>query len=249
RSWSGRWTVGEREKSILRLLMPHLKRAAFLHGELSSLRRQLAMFTDHLNRYSHAFYLTDAAGRVLCENGAARAIDGLRDGLSVESGRLTITSSRQNAAFRQALSEISAGSGAPLRRILASGQTHREPYRLILMPAQASRVIPLGVSVPVVVSILVVGAGTGSEPDVPMLCELFSLTSAEARVAGKLALGQSVEEIAAEAKISVETVRTHLKRILSKTGTERQGELISLILRSVPTVGSNDRRGGENRTS
>jgi hypothetical protein len=32
----------------------------------------------------------------------------------------------------------------------------------------------------------------------------------------------------------VETVRTHVKRLLSKTGTDRQGELIALILRSVP---------------
>ena len=68
----------------------------------------------------------------------------------------------------------------------------------------------------------------------PLLCELFSFTPAEARVAGKLALGRSLEEIAVELGISLETVRTHAKRALSKSGTDRQGELISLMLRSVP---------------
>jgi hypothetical protein len=56
---------GEKEKSILRPLMPHLKRAALLHGELGSLRRQLATFTGHLDRYPYAFLLTDPERRVL----------------------------------------------------------------------------------------------------------------------------------------------------------------------------------------
>jgi DNA-binding CsgD family transcriptional regulator len=33
---------------------------------------------------------------------------------------------------------------------------------------------------------------------------------------------------------SIDTVRTHVKRILSKTSTTRQGELISLVLRTAP---------------
>jgi len=55
------------------------------------------------------------------------------------------------------------------------------------------------------VSILVVDAVSRAEPDERVLCELFSLTPAEARMAGKLALGRSLEEIAAESKISFET--------------------------------------------
>jgi DNA-binding CsgD family transcriptional regulator len=47
-------------------------------------------------------------------------------------------------------------------------------------------------------------------------------------------MGQSTEEIAAETKTSLETVRTDIKRILAKTSTARQGELISSILRAVP---------------
>jgi DNA-binding CsgD family transcriptional regulator len=105
------------------------------------------------------------------------------------------------------------------------------------MPVEDSGSIPLGVSVPTM-SILVVDAESRPEPDVPILCELFSLTAAEARVAGNLALGLSIKEIAASLGISVETVRTHIKRTFAKTGTERQGELISLILRSTPLRGT-----------
>jgi DNA-binding CsgD family transcriptional regulator len=224
---------GEFERAILGRLMEHLKQAALLHGVLGSLRRQLATFTDHLNRYSHAFLLTDPECRVLYANAAAREVTGLRDGLALDDGRIAITSSRQNATLREAATELSAGRGPSLRRLVASRPSKRRSYRLILMPVDHSGSVPLGVAVPAV-SILVVDAELRPDLDVPVLCELFSLTPAEARVAGKLALGRSVEEIASEARISVETVRTHLKRALSKTGTERQGELISLILRSVP---------------
>ena len=46
--------------------------------------------------------------------------------------------------------------------------------------------------------------------------------------------GFDIREIATKLKITRETARTHLRRILSKTDTHRQGELISLVLRSVP---------------
>jgi len=224
---------GEPEKSILLPLMPHLKRAAQLHGELGSLRRQLGTFTDHLNRCSHAFLLTDAECRVLYANDPAREVADARDGLAIDNGRITAMSPQQNAVLREAVTELSVGRGASLRRLVLPRPSRRRPYRLMLMPVQLWAAIPLGVAVPAV-SILVVDAEVRPEVNVPVLCELFSLTPAEARVAGELAFGRSAEEIAAEAKISIETVRTHIKRTLSKTGTERQGELISLILRSVP---------------
>jgi DNA-binding CsgD family transcriptional regulator/PAS domain-containing protein len=224
---------GETEKAILRPLMRHLKRAALLHGELGFLRRQLATFTGHLNQYSDPFFLTDTEGRVLYANAAAREISGLCDGLSIENERLTITASQQGAAFRRALIEASASRGGELQRVVVSRPSGRRPYYLILMPVEESGAVPLGVAVPAV-SILVVDAELRREPNVPFLCELFSLTPAEARVAGMLALGKSVEEIAEESEVAIATVRTHIKRTLAKTGTERQGELISLILRSTP---------------
>jgi hypothetical protein len=74
---------GERETSLLRSLMPHLRRAAILHGELASMRARLATFTGHLDRYPHSFLLTDADSRVLYANAAAREITARRDGLAV----------------------------------------------------------------------------------------------------------------------------------------------------------------------
>lgn len=224
---------GETELSALRSLMPHLKRAALLHGEIGSLRRQISTFTGHLERYPYAFLLTDAERRVLYSNAAARNIAASADGLKIQDGRLAAISPRLEELLRKAVADIAAGRGASLQRLEIPRPSRRQSYRVILMPVQDSRTIALGVAVPGV-SILVIDTASLSEPDPDVLRELFSLTPAEARVSTDLVLGKSAEQIAAESNTSIETVRTHIKRTLSKTATARQGELISLILRSVP---------------
>jgi len=224
---------GEKEKAILRGLMAHLKRAALLHGELGVLRRQLATFTGHLERFPYAFLLIDAKRRVLYLSAAARALVAERDGLAIDQGHIAATSRKSQASFDQAVLELATGGGTAIRWLEISRPSRRKSYRLILMPIEGSRTIPLGVAVPAV-SIVVIDVHSSARPDPEVLRELFPFTPAEARVATCLAMGQSAEEIAVETKTSVETVRTHIKRILAKTSTARQGELISSILRTVP---------------
>ncbi len=68
-------------------------------------------------------------------------------------------------------------------------------------------------------------------PDADIISALFDLTPAEARVARGIAQGHSVNVLATDLGVSVETIRTHLKRVFPKTSTSRQGELISLLTR------------------
>lgn len=224
---------GEKEKTILRSLMPHLKRAALLHGELGLLRRQLATFTDHLERFPYAFLLVDARRRVLYSSAAARELVAQRDGLAIDQGNVAATSVKSQKSLHQAVTELATDGSASIRRLEIGRPSGRKAYRLILMPVADSRAIPLGVAVPAV-SILVIDAHSSARPDPEVLRALFSFTPAEARVSTGLVMGQSAEEIAAETKTSVQTIRTHIKRILAKTSTARQGELISSILRTVP---------------
>ena len=67
-----------------------------------------------------------------------------------------------------------------------------------------------------------------------MLREHFQLTATEARPPALLVQGQSVEEAAATLGMALDTARTHMRRIFAKTATRRQGELIGLVMRTVP---------------
>lgn len=59
----------------------------------------------------------------------------------------------------------------------------------------------------------------------------YRWTSAEADAAARLAAGATVTAIAATRRISVETVRSHLKAAKRKAGVSRQADLVRLIVR------------------
>jgi DNA-binding CsgD family transcriptional regulator len=66
-------------------------------------------------------------------------------------------------------------------------------------------------------------------PPVELVQSLFDLTPAEARVARRLATGETVEEIASVGSVSLNTVRTQVRGVLEKTGCRRQAEVVALL--------------------
>jgi len=217
---------------LLRSLIPHLRRAALVERELSALRRRLALFSVYLDRHPYPFLLTDAHTRVVYANAAAAEIAALHDGLAITSGHLLLMSNGNQTSFLNALREVAAGQGAALYWLCAERPSRKPPYRLLLMPVPDSAEMASGF--PAVASVLIIDTEPGPELDPTILRMLFGLTPTEARVTAKLGAGRSAEQIADEMGISLETVRTHIRRTLSKTGTGRQGELISLVLRTTP---------------
>src|ERR1700744_4902615 len=66
-------------------------------------------------------------------------------------------------------------------------------------------------------------------PSVDLIRSLFDLTPAEARVARGLAAGQTVSDIATESGTSANTVRSHVKVVLTKVGYNRQADVVALL--------------------
>src|SRR5262249_37737130 len=66
-------------------------------------------------------------------------------------------------------------------------------------------------------------------PPVELVQSFFDLTPAEARVARHLASGKTVEDIAATGGTSTNTIRTHVRGVLEKTGCNRQADVVALL--------------------
>jgi len=66
-------------------------------------------------------------------------------------------------------------------------------------------------------------------PPVELVQSLFDLTPTEARVARDLAAGKTVETIASGGGVSLNTVRTHVRGVLEKTGCDRQADVVALL--------------------
>ena len=65
---------------------------------------------------------------------------------------------------------------------------------------------------------------------------LYQLTHAEAELVRLMAEGYSLEEVAAERGVTMNTVRSQLKQVFAKTDTSRQGELVHLVLTGIASV-------------
>jgi DNA-binding CsgD family transcriptional regulator len=219
--------------ALVRLLIPHLQQAAMLESELAALRSRLAGFSVYLDRCPYPFLLADGCGHVIYANAAANETTALRDGLAIATGRFSLMSPRDQNSLLKTLEDIAARRVTSIRRLDVKRLSGKPPFLLWLMPVPRSAAGPRGPAESTV-SILIVDRGTTPELDLSLLRELFALTRVEARVTLRLAAGSSAETIAGETGTSLQTIRTHIRRILSKTATVRQGELVSVILRTVP---------------
>jgi DNA-binding CsgD family transcriptional regulator len=70
--------------------------------------------------------------------------------------------------------------------------------------------------------------------DQTLLAVVFGLTAAEAKMASRIAQGNTIDEAACALGISRETARTQLKAVFLKTSTRRQAELAALLGRLRP---------------
>ncbi|MGQ0443878.1 MAG: helix-turn-helix transcriptional regulator [Beijerinckiaceae bacterium] len=66
-------------------------------------------------------------------------------------------------------------------------------------------------------------------PPVELVQSLFDLTPAKARVARSLASGKTVDDIATAGGTSANTIRTHVRGVLEKTGCNRQTDIVALL--------------------
>jgi DNA-binding CsgD family transcriptional regulator len=69
-----------------------------------------------------------------------------------------------------------------------------------------------------------------SGADLAALGDAFRLTAAETRILALLAEGFSLSEIAALRSVCIETVRHQCKRLLEKTRSRRQSDLVKLVV-------------------
>jgi DNA-binding CsgD family transcriptional regulator len=81
--------------------------------------------------------------------------------------------------------------------------------------------------------VLAIDAENNGPPDPALIRDVLGLTLGEARVASLIGTGRSPREAAEKLGITEETARTTLKRVFSKVGVSRQGELAALLTRLI----------------
>ena len=221
------------DAAFIRRFVPHIQRAARLGHMLDLTRHQTASAEQALESMAVGVILLDEQGGILHTNSKADSLLRNRCGLTSLRGRLATTSSADAGPLRDLLA--AAGSRAepgapPVPETLLLTPGPDEPQLLVVAsPTPPSRPGFRGPWPQATVALFVSNLADAGLLNHEILMSLWDLTPSEARLAGALSQGHDLASLSEQWGTSRETLRTHLKRVLGKTGTSRQAELIRLL--------------------
>ncbi|MGK6320638.1 helix-turn-helix transcriptional regulator [Sphingomonas sp. DT-204] len=221
--------VGEREIEVVRLLIPHLQRAAAISRLLDIKSVATMTFQAVLDTLATPVVLVGADLQRIHANRAAEEMFARDDLLQLRGNLVTARAKGVAAALavavRQAADDESAlgrmGLGIPIRGL------RDEPRALHVLPLRHGRLRP-GIAPAAVAAIFVSPLQAPASPPAEIIAALFDLTAAERRVFEKIVSGRTVAETAEALDIGVSTVKTHLVRLFDKMNVHRQADLVAL---------------------
>ena len=215
---------GERE---LRLILPDIARAfrlGFQHQALLATSFWEGVGARHAGE---AVLLIDERGAVMRATDAALAITANGDGLTLTGSLLRSATPSDDTA----LTELIGRAIAPVAATSGATRIHRpsgkRPYIAVSYPLVRKRRVLAPLEAAALVRVVDPSSSTVGSA-IP-LQEAFGLTRREVELALLLIADHSVESAATVMAIAPPTARIHLARLLAKTGTSRQAELIRLI--------------------
>ncbi len=207
------------------------KRVLPLPAELLLERDAAAQTLDGMHR---GFMVTDHSCRVLFSNRIAQGILECGDGLQSGPNGLCAARARDTADLR-GLIRHAASPGAPAGEVSALSIWRPSLQRVLLL-----RITPIQVpSSPLLAQFLALAAIFVHDPAAPALLDecaltrLYGLTTAECRLLTLVLNGNTLQQAAATLAVTLNTARTHLKHIFMKTDTNRQTQLIPILVGSV----------------
>lgn len=226
----------EEDTGPLRLVWRHLVHAMTIRARLRLAEAAEASAQAIVDAAPVAILLLHADGRVARMNRGAERLLAARDGASLtREGRLALAPAAQDRALRAAVAAMASLAGEPAERALRVPREGRAPLLLLVAPFAPGRCVRRDGEPPLAMVLLsdpeARPAGLGARA-----AALFGLSPAEAALAEALAAGTTPEAFAAARGVRITTVRTQLQRLLVKTETRRQPELLRLLL-SIPAPG------------
>lgn len=193
-------------------------------------RRTLKNITQTLDYVASGIVLLDGQGNVLFANHVARQLVDDAVGANQLSRIMGVTEAHDAFALNQAVEATIAAhfAGQEYADSLAISRPKGLRNLLVTLCALAVEGAPQPDDPAVVVFI----SDSESRRPVPVdvLISLFDLTATEAQIAWAFAEGKRTDEIADSFGISPTTVAFHKRNLFQKTHTNRQADLIALML-------------------
>jgi len=218
----GRGPVEPETVQVLDGLRPHLARSALMSARLRL--EQARAVSETLGLIGLASLVFEERGKVLAANALIEAMPEHVQWRARD--RISLKDADANKLFQAAVATMSMEETVSVRSFAVRDGAKNAALVAHVLPIRgnARDIFARCTGVLVLTQVTAPQA-----PHVELVQSLFDLTPAEARVARGIATGDTLDEIAAGSSVSRNTVRTHVRGVLQKTGCRRQAEVVALL--------------------
>lgn len=177
-----------------------------------------------------------SSGALLVANDTAQEILSARDGLELDAQGVLCATCQSGASLAGVIEQVARTARRGVENNVDSAFAVQRPSRkralTLFVRALNGKSEPPADHEPAVL-VMILDAAIPVEATEIELRQLYGFTSTEAHLANLLMEGMALEDCGDELGIRRTTVRMHLRNIFAKTGARRQGELVSLLLKSI----------------
>jgi len=214
-------------------LLPHLRRAFQLRRKLAQAQAAAHTLSSVLDQSTDAIVVVDGERNMVFANAHAERLLRQNTDIGAREGKLVVHRAECTSQLAQLVKQCvqtASGHASSPGGCIPLARRERLPLCLTVAPL---RCLPGDADMAEKAVIFIRDPEAHSVASM-RLRELFGLTPTEAAVAKALAEGLSPDQIAHDHGIGLGTVRSHLKKILQKTNTNKQSQLVSTLLRVGP---------------
>jgi DNA-binding CsgD family transcriptional regulator len=214
------WAPTPDDRALLEQLAPHMVIARRLHFRLAEQQHEEEALVSAFDRLVLGVVFTDESGRISYANRSASELIGHPPGFSEPDAVLD----DHARAWRELL------ASRPEQGPFVHAPDDGRPIQVLHAPLDWGKRQTLAAA-RFAHAHFIADPTQSSDDPVQMLGELFGLTKSEARLATLLLADCSLQEAAARLGITETTARGVLKSIFAKTQTNRQADLLRMLLR------------------
>jgi DNA-binding CsgD family transcriptional regulator len=215
----------------MRLIAPHMRRAALIGKVIDLKKAEAASLADTLDGISAGMFLVTASGRIVHANAAGHVMLNSADLLHAEAGRLAVADRQADQVLADTFATAGNGDAAiGIKGVAVPLAAHGgERYVAHVLPLTSGARRQAGTSYAAAAALFVHKAALETPSPPEAIAKAYKLTPMELRVLLAVVEVGGVPEVADAIGIAETTVRTHLHQTYQKTGTNRQADLVKLV--------------------
>jgi DNA-binding CsgD family transcriptional regulator len=219
--------VDEEIRRRIAMLVPHANRALMINRTIERKASETAAFAETLDGFAAGIFFVDAECRILHVNTAGQRLLNEDDCLRAMGGRFVLRDAQANQNLQRALGGGDRAVAASRDSLLLTAHDGAH-FVVHLLPLKS--LLRNGAKRPfkAVAAVFVRKAEMDSQSYGGLVARTFGLTPAELRVFLAIIDVGGVPESSERLGVAETTIKTHLKQVFSKTGANRQADLVKL---------------------